>query len=474
MRSMNHHGMAILLLLAVAFAVPATAQWSTMTLQTWDNQGFWDTPTSSVKYDVVNLSPDLFTDQVFGNPHVFYDDASNWIITGYGDSQFGSTAKGDAVYTIKRTPNGAYDRNVTPVLSWPDAASGSDWTSKGAIDAGVGVAKTPSVTTTSGTLGGYKYFMLVPIWQQPNSTNPPGGIRWISWAVSTNGTSWVFVNQAGTGTTSDPASSLKLIHRPGGTVSYYHPTMMYNPHDGYFYISLGYRGSYGGIRATWWRMKFKTTNLFGLNKPTGWSTFEVERLDGTNYISTDGTLPDDLQGWPATAPWPDRAADPKSTPGNMGYAADPIDLVYLSKADGSFDSILFLYKSESGFDDTTEAPIYYVRGTQPTTSTGNFVFGTPQRLDLSALRTGCNLSDPFSSVEPCYRQCSGAGRGYYLSVNQTGTDAYGKPEIYGFITAFREDLHPQLAYVWDSVNGQWVRGCQEGPAGVIPVKFRLQ
>lgn len=467
----HHRVKAALLAFIAAFALPTSAQWSTMTLQSWDNQGFWDTLTSGVETDVVHLSPGLFTDQVFANPHVFYDGASNWIITGYGDSQFGSAAKGDSVYVIKRTPNGAYERFTDPVLSWSPASSGSNWTSVGALDAGVGVAKTPSVTATDGTLGAYKYFMLVPVWQQPDAA---GGTRWVSWAVSKNGTSWEFVNETGTGTTNDPGSSLRLIRRTGGTFSYHHPVMMFNPNDQYFYISLGYGASYGGIRATWWRIKFTPGNPFGLYKAPNASSFTVERLNGSNYTATDGTLPTcaDPSNLDCTG-WPDSAADPKSTPGGMGYAADPLDLVYLSKADGSFDSILFIYKTENGFSDATEAPIYYVRGTQPTSGTGNFVFGTPKRLDLSALRSGCN-ANPFQSVEPCYRQCSGAGRGYYLNVNQTGTDAFGKPEIYGFITAFREDLHPELAYIWNNSTGQWVLGCQEGSAGVIPAKFRLQ
>jgi hypothetical protein len=448
------------LMLATVMGLPAFGQWTTMTLDT-RYESFYDVLTSSVKNDVVSLSPDLFRDQVFGNPHVVYDDSGNWIITGYGDSQFGDVSKGDAVYVIKRNSGGGYERLTTPVLSWPPSAPGSNWTSVGAIDAGVGVAKTTSTTATSGMLGGYKYFMLVPIWQVPTN------IRWVSWAVSRDGVSWSFVNQAGTGTTSDPASSLRLIYRPSGTVDYYHPAMVFNPANGYFYISLGFRASYGGIRATWWRIPFTTSNIFGLHKASGATRFTVERLDGTSYAYSDGTLPDDLQGWPALAPWPDRAADPKTTPGGMGFAADPLDIVYLTKADGTFDSFLFLYKSEGGFSSAEEAPIYYVRGTQPV-GNGNIVFGTPQRLDLSSLRSGCNASDPYStnpylSSNPCYRQCSGAGRGYYLSVNQWGTDAFGKPQIFGFVTSWREDLYEDLA-----------TGCQEGPAGVLPVKFRLQ
>lgn len=466
MITQNCRSKFVMLVLAISTALPAFSQWSTMTLDT-RYESFYDVLTASSKNDVVNLSPDLFRDQVFANPHVLLDDSGNWIITGYGDSQFGSVAKGDSVYIIKRNTGGAYERVVNPVLSWPDAAAGSDWTTVGAIDAGVGVAKTSGVTVTSGTLGGYKYFMLVPIWQVPTD------IRWISWAVSRDGSSWSFVNQNGTGTTTNPANSLRLIDRPGGTVGYYHPTMVFNPVNGYFYISLGFRASYGGIRATWWRMPFTSSNLFGLYKPVGASRFRVERLDGSNYVATDGTLPDDLQGWPATAPWPDRAADPKSTPGGMGFAADPLDLVYLTNANGSFNSFLFLYKSENGFDDVTEAPIYYVRGTQPVGS-GNIVWGTPQRLNLSSLRSGCNASSPYNtnpylSVNPCYRQCSGAGIGYFLSVTQSGTDAYGQPQIFGYITAWREDRYEDLAY---DTSGQL--GCQQGSAGVLPVKFRLQ
>jgi hypothetical protein len=433
--------------LIVATAAPLAAQWSTISLD--QPYRYWHRdPDGTLFDDVLNLSPGAFNNQVIANPHVQYNDNGEWLIMGYGDASLGDTRVGDAVYVFKRYNTGWYKVPSTAALAWPAAQPGTNWLSVGGIGSGAGFTKT--LTPSS---GGYKYFAAVQVAQAPVNANGAFTYGWTSWAVSADGESWSFVSQSG-GLTNDPGQSLKLIRRSdssdlthdGGT-RFWHIAMVYNKYDNYFYIASGWAGLCG-IKATWWRIRFDSTNGYGLPYNASLSTYEVQVLSNGNYTNTvsvgngsisNGLITDDWDVWQCDAQSP--------TAANGAGPADPMDIVQLYKSDGSFDSMLFLYQPELDL-----SKIYYVKGTLPTTATGTFVWATPQYLDLSALT---NLPDGTKYDPGC-----GAG-GFSMCVNQNGWQANGAPNLFGFLATYRKDLYSQT------------NSCSAQPEGIVPLHLNL-
>src|SRR5262249_4775935 len=145
----------------------------------------------------------------------------------------------------------------------------------------------------------------------------------------------------------------------------WHAAMVYNPADGYFYIPLGYSNPCG-VKAWWWRIAFNSSNTFGLT-PNGSGRFNVERLvtamtmADAYYTVTDGVF----TGGAVCS------QSPRITEQGTGESlgpADPMDIVRLTNSDGSFNSFLFIYAAEKGFNNPAYTQqTYYIRGDLPGT-----------------------------------------------------------------------------------------------------------
>lgn len=477
---------------AVMGTAAATAQWNIMTISTSCGgpclYGSWtecpNPPTCSsspVVNDVLSLRPEAFGGQQFANPHVAYADNGDWIIMGYGFTPITGNTIGDSINIMTRINAGSHagkyilHRPLNPVMHNPPAIPPENWTTVGGMGAGAGFTKTDVASA-----GGYKFFALLPVGNThgapvggppdgsgcapPGTTTPARG--WVTMAVSTNGTSWYFVPPSGTAPVApdNPDGSKLLLKRiEGGEphVSflfpdagcapdhrwhhiYWHQAMMYNKYDQFFYIALGYDGACG-LKTTWWRVKFVPGATFGLGA--------IERFDRSlgKFVSSDGTIPDDGDVWQCNG------QDPQSTAQNaLTGPADPMDLIMLFNNDGSFNSVLFLYKPEMDYGNALlpgSQHIFYTRGGLPTSSTGNFVWDNPQQLDAG----------PLTSL---YEGGCGGGGGYYVSANQSGFDPVtGYPKPFGFVSTFRKSLHPD-----------WSCSDPADPIrqGVLPVLYSLQ
>jgi hypothetical protein len=449
----------VTLALALLVAAPLAAEWSTLSIdQTYPS---WHRdPDGTLFNDVLSLSPDNFNNQVLSNPHIQYNDDGQWLIMGYGDSSLGETTVGDAIYVMKRLNTGWYKVPASAALKFPAALSGSDWTSVGGLGVGAGIAKTSNRTPDPYN---YKYFAVVQVAQAPWNANKGAFTRgWTTWAVSTDGEDWYFVAQSG-GTTRDAGESLQLIRRADlaqltstGMNRFWHIAMVYNPSDNYFYIVMGWAEEGGGIKGTWWRVRYNQGNAYGLpvNASTGAPEVEVLAFNsvtqtysftrtttvGSGAVS-DGLITDYSDAW----------ANQAQSPVASG-PADPSDLVELYKADGSVDSMLFIYAPESGLNDS----LYYVKGTLPTDPTANIIWNTPQALDFSSL------------TNAGYNTTCGAG-GFRIGVNQSGSQSTdglhglpGAPNLYGFAATWLPDQHLPAS-----------GGCVAQPQGLLPLHFKL-
>ena len=448
------------------------AQWNQLTLNTtypsWTEQG------ASTYNDVVNLRPENFLSQQFADQHVVYDSSGNWIIMGYGFPPTAGNTVGDSINLITRlNSTGRFDlhRTTNPVLGFAPATPPADWTTVGGLGAGSGVTS----TAPTASAGGYRYFALVPVgvFNGEKYGHPPTGDAcapagtttpargWVTIAVSKTGTDWGFVPQSGSTTVSNPAQSIQLIKLLVNSAAqmtvlrsvsiqdcstgwkwvdlYQHVAILYNKYDQRFYIALGYSGLCG-LKTTWWRLGFSPASTFGLGG--------LERFDRVQngFVASTGTIPNDGDVWQCNG------QDPASTAQNaLAGPADPTDLVMLFRSDQSFDSVLFAYKPEMDYKNTLlplSQHVFYVRGSLPTTPTGNFVWGQAQELDMSSLTSN-------------YANC-GEGGSYYVSANQSGNDAVtGFPIPYGFVSTYRKDLYP---------------GCMNPVKrqGVLPVQFSLK
>ena len=420
---------SVFAIVVVAGTVTPAFGWNTISIKTLYPQ-WTDAVTGTRIDDNVNLHPQFnFHDQVFGNAQIQTSDDGEFLIMGYGDSHLGDTAVGDAIHIVKRLPWGTYERMVSPVLSFPPEA-GKTWDQVGGFGNGAGFAKTDVATST-----GYRYFSAVIV----NDMHTRPERRWITWAVSTDGLNWAFAKQGG-GTTANPVESLQLIRKATLDGDYWHINMMYNPVDGYFYVVFGLSSEIY-ITATWWRIKYTPANAFGL-KP-GTSGYEVERLQDLTYVSTDGVIPENEALIKA-------AQLPKSCGSDTSGAYDAVNLVWLTKSDGTFDSVLFLYRPESAI---TSDVIYYVRGPYP--GLGHFGLNDAPRvaLDTSPLRAGC-------PNYPCFSNCTAAGP--HFGLVQRGVQADGSPRVFAYVTSRREDVHGSTS------------NCATGPAALLPVELELR
>lgn len=346
-------------LLAGSQAV-AQSTWSRIKLdslhETWVNQA---DPNVTI-HDVVKLNP-TFLNQTLANPHVQYEDnTGDWMVMSYGDQALSSLPY-DAIYIPKRLA--AYFDHwaipSAPALQYPLSIPGY-------LGSGAGVTKTPTSTTA-----GRHFFAVVPV------ENPADNTGWVAWAArDENDQKWYFLGPGGTEVT-DPTASLKLIKRSDFHKAWQHIAMVFV--NGSFYVVVGYAGGCG-IKATWWRITFNQADDWGLTHYGGGSSYEVQRWDsgaGPSFVSTDGTVPSNNDSWQC------RAQDPpsNSSNGNTG-PADPMDIVVVPKADGSFDSMLFIYTPEANFAQLPTR-VFYAKGALPINGNLNFQWSPMQSLDTS-------------------------------------------------------------------------------------------
>jgi hypothetical protein len=415
----------------------------------WDN---WTQTPSTSRTSPVSLLPTNFFNQLIGDPHVQFSDTGDWLIMGYGDHNFGYTGICDASYVIRRDSLGRYDIPASSVLAYPD-------NSPDVCDSylGVGPGFTKTLQATSG--GNYKYFAVVP------AGNASLGQSWLTWAVSDTGTgNWKFPAQGG-GTTTDPTLSLQLIRRPdldattpSGSYRFQHVALIYNKYDDYFYIVFGWYTDAAGIWTTWWRIDFDPTEQFGLKKDAQ-GRYDVWRRNGSSWITTNG----------GEIPTTDNAVltarDPALT-NNVTGAVDPIDIVQLYKQNGDFDSMLFLYQPVLGYG-ASPTPIAYVKGTSSLGA--NFNWQSPQTL-LSRKEgtTDIDLALVYGSGQ--YVACKAPPCGprpapNSMAVVQSGWQADGSPQLYGFISVAR----PQSCQDTDGDSEQ--DGL--GNTGLLPLTITL-
>jgi hypothetical protein len=484
----------------LASAVAAQASWTTMTIgtqyPTWHQSGYSDT-IDDVIYITERVSGTIispydtdnscaggttgnrrgFRSQTFANPHILNADNGDWLIQGYGDVFTESTPDActgvapaaqsqwvaDAIWTITRKTDGSYQIPARSIPDQPTMKFTEGTNPLGYLGAGSGIAKTTSTVSCSGCAA-YKYFAIAPV------VIPDTGAGWVTWAMSTDGVSWSFLNAAGTGTTSDARSSYHLIHTTSNINAesgshVWHSAMVYNPADQNFYVNFGYNTA-GGIKGTWWRLHFDPSQIGGLN--LGSSTFRqilqrgtpscgtpgaIESTTSDTWVNHNGVLPDPGfgGGWIFDAQSPRTGTTDTScnTPKTAIGPADAMDLKILYKADGSVDSLLFIYASENAM--FSGAPAYYVKGTLPTSATNSadFQWSTPQAFNYSPLDTNKYVS------------CSSGG-GWYLAVTQSGNDATtGNPRLFAYIVTYRKDKYAPAG----NCGGQW--------SGVLPVALNL-
>ncbi|HEX8169757.1 MAG TPA: hypothetical protein VF824_04360 [Thermoanaerobaculia bacterium] len=438
---------------------PLSAQWSTLTTSTLYPTWYDATPCATKTLpspidDVIHFAcPPAgygsqtagarFTDQIIANPHVVVNDAGEWLIIGYGentftDTDFTATTSddiADAIYVFKRKTDGSYVVPTQPALQFPTGSQ-----PLGYLGAGLGLAKTTTATTN-----GYRYFAIVPVFE------PATNHGWLAWAVSTNGETWSFVSSSG-GLTSDARASFKVIARSDlrndGAIAIQHVAMVYDPRDGHLYLAIGYAGQFAGIKTTWWRIHFNAQTPYGLTAVTradGTPGYAVDLLNSGTFQPSAGVIPADyFEAWVAAAQWPSSSA---------GYGpADPMDVIRLTNSDGSFNSMMFVYVSETAFPHDYR----YVKASLPTTTNGMFVtdpgFSTPKALDFSSL------------LNQGYSDC-GAGGGFYTGFIQGPNDAWGQPQqLFGYVGTWHADRsYPRSS---PDCGGQW--------QGLLPMKFIVQ
>lgn len=393
---------------------PAAAQWTTLSItERYDSWTQYNAAggTYTSRPAPINLLPTNFFNQSFGDPQVIYTDTGDWLITGYGDNNLAEQTVCDGSYVVRRSnTNGSFQIPAGPALSIPPVVPQCT----GYLGVGPGVTKTLTATPS-----GYKYFGVIPA--GGNNT------AWLTWVVSADGQAWQFAKQGG-GTTTDPRLSLQLIRRSdlrpsplGSTIGHFqHVVMQYNKYDGYFYIIFGYAadacpcppGTAPGIRATWWRIRFDSTNTFGL-PPAGGGQYEIQRRVGASYVAETGLIPP-TDYWTVLAMYPNF--------GNDDNPVDPMGLTQLYRQDGSFDSWLFLYQPQGGFG-SKPSPVAYVKGTSTGAGGGEFSFGVARALATGPVFGGgtyvaCDPESPAPNT---------------VHVNQSGWQADGSPQLYGFV-----------------------------------------
>ncbi len=306
--------------------------------------GNWSTLSiTNVGRDLVALGPEVDA-QHLSNPHTVIGDDGLPITLAYGSTNDSPQLIGDRTYAI-------HDGKANMVMNFPPHEPQCiDY-----LGVSVGVAKTEAATSL-----GYRYFAIGPAGDAEKHQ------AWITWAVSKDGLSWEFVDATGTRLTKDPRQSLHLIARrdlidnvPGRTDNqphYWHPAMFYNHEDGYFEVVLGYAGVVG-IGATWWAIQFNTADPFGLG--------QIWRRQGlpTPYIISDGVIPDD-DSWMVSAQ-------------NPAGSVDPMDLVPLYNADGSLDSVLYLYEPLASAFKWPTTVAYNKMDTRGTTGPTQYLDTTP-------------------------------------------------------------------------------------------------
>ncbi len=425
---------------AIAFLLGASvfgqpAQWSRIKIDTiyehWLKNQF---PSNDLYVDdVVNLKPPpgSFMAQSLANPHVLLpdDQTNDWIIGTYGTKLDGP---GDSIYVLRRhSIDGDYDIPSSAALP---GVSGHG------LGAGMAMVKAPVATST-----GRRYFGLVPVL---------GSTGWITWAsLDANGSTWSFLGANGTAVT-DPLSSVKLIRRADLSGQWQHPSIVYARilNVDYFFVVVGYSGACG-ITASWFRLTFDPSNSngFGLKFDTGLNSYLVQRWNGSSFINTNGEVDNqDL--------WQCASVAPTDASGNGNGAADPMDLVSLKKADGSFDSILFVYMPVRDFGKSPSR-LAYSKASLPTTATGNFQWGPLHVLDTSILWD----RNTFSGAHT-YNAC-GSGGGNYMGVNQ-GTAGLAD-KLFGHIACYRDDQY-------SSTDPGCFWNCGDQPQGLLPVLLKQQ
>jgi hypothetical protein len=378
--------------------------------------------------DVINLKPGAFMAQSLANPHIVtLDDASgDWLVAGYGTLL---DPVGDSVFVLRRhLDDGSYDIPATQTLR---GAPGHG------LGAGMAVVRAPTPTSSN-----RKYFGLVPVLGSPG---------WLTWAsLDSNGTTWSFLGANGSPVT-DPLQSIKLIRRADLGGSWQHPAIVYARILGvdYFFVAAGYGGGCG-FTASWFRLTFDASNPFGLKFDNTLNSYLVQRWNGSAYINTNGELANDDS-------WQCASADPKD-PAIDNSAADPMDLISLKRADGSVDSILFVYMGVREFG-RNPTRLVYTKGSLPTTATANFQWGPFHVLDTSILWDRSTFSAAHT-----YNAC-GSGGGTYLGLNQGTGSLAGS--LFGHFACYRDD-------VYASTDPGCFWNCGDQPQGLLPVLLKQQ
>jgi hypothetical protein len=432
---------------AVGQAPPAYSRVKLDTLyESWVNS-----ETGQPVNNVISLNPGNFRDQTLANPHVQYTDGNpDWLLMCYGDQALSDHTLFDAIYVVRRqASNGAFQIPQSPVLAHPPNAGPYAY-----LGAGAGITKTKVATSA-----GRKYFAVVPV------GSPTTGQAWITWAASTDGTTWKFMTPSGA-ETADPNQSVKLIRRQDYGNNWQHVAMVYlkttTSDPGFFYVHLGYSGGCG-IKGTWWRLPFVQSHPWGLkslNPSLG--KFEAQRFDKSlatpAYLFTDSCATETGVCVPLNDAWQCNAQDPPSTPqnGNTG-AADIMDLIAFEKEDGTLDHVLSIYTPEARFGQQP-TPIYYVKGSPPATSNSNFQWQPHRLLDTSMFWD----RSAFPQFSGTYSSC-GAGGGYFLSANYSGT-------LFGFASTWRSDQRA----LYQSPGRPCGFSCGWQVQGLLPFAFKLQ
>jgi hypothetical protein len=138
-----------------------------------------------------------------------------------------------------------------------------------------------------------------------------------------------------------------------------------------------------------------------------------------------------------------------------------MDVISLKKADGSFDSILFVYMGARDFGKSPTR-IVYAKASLPTTATGNFQWGPLHVLDTSILWDRVTSWNPVPAHT--YNSC-GSGGGNYISVNQ-GTGSLAA-SLFGHVACYRDD-------VYASTDPGCFWNCGDQPQGLLPVLLKQQ
>ena len=487
----------------------AAAQWSTLTLDVPSGYNrCWHTLNLTTVDNVISIGAPAqnVCYQSFGNGHLQTDDSNNTLVLGYGGMWNTDNLVGDGITLIKRTASGTIDSNPSgnpygAVLYFPKATTSDcdpayqkrdcptcpwycEWTWKGGLGAGGAIAK-----TTVATASGYKFFAVVAVGvfnrtqdghpynstdrsehggcTVQGTTSPAQG--WLTWAVSKNGTDWVFVNRSG-GTTADPAQSLYLISRANKefTVQYqstdpstctdtnhwawldhfWHSAMFYNAGDGYFYIILGWDVP-GANRGTWWRMQYNAATPFGIGTIQRLVNASVAPyvpcFQGTSGCTNDGlgaTIPTG-NAWATTATYPNPNQPAVANDGILGNAglADPMDITLLTKSNGSVDSIVLTYKPTQGFGAVGPTNVYYIKSTSTSFPFFDATVFPPKKIDVSGLSSVSGTLCYGSGSKTIGYRTSGGSGGNYMALWQNGYQGNGNPDVYGVFATGRTDLN---------------------------------